>query len=529
MIISGTLWATALLAGTAYTPPNLHRVGANETFASISKRYSTGYERLMLANPDVKPERLRAGMVVVIPGRIKSKPAAVEAGPGAYIVKNGDTDWSVARRYGIKPSELRTMNPGVKWTALRPGFSIKVPDRQKPTLVAEVVKPTTMTLASTKPTGTSKHKVTSDDNDWIIARGYGITPKQLRAMNPGVDWNRLRPGSTVTVPGKSGSKIARITTKRARVIRDNVVVRSGARPDAGKVVLVEYGRFATVADRIGNYYKVKFSGGTVGWIRGDMLAPVTAEMVARAEEESGVRAVRRRSGEPVIARTAPKSSAKSYVARNSESRRSTPRFDRKPRRTVSSPDYNDVVASNSVDKDGLIGTAMKNMGVHYRWGGTSTNGFDCSGFTSYVYSRHGTRLPRTANEQSHKGQKVAKDELKKGDLVFFKTTRSDRVSHVGIYVGNGKFIHASSGGGKVRINDLSDGYYNKRFAGARRVANGASSSNDEKPSTRSTSSKKKTTEKSEDAVATKPEAAPKKDEGAPTEPKVTKGTDAVGR
>jgi cell wall-associated NlpC family hydrolase len=116
----------------------------------------------------------------------------------------------------------------------------------------------------------------------------------------------------------------------------------------------------------------------------------------------------------------------------------------------------------------LMDKASSFLGVRYRYGAASRSATDCSGFTTQVFKSQGVKLPRTAREQSSRGQKVSRGELKAGDLVFFNT-RGSRVSHVGIYKGNGKFIHASSGGGKVMESSLDEGYYKRRFAGARRV------------------------------------------------------------
>ncbi|MDD4170126.1 MAG: C40 family peptidase, partial [Desulfotomaculaceae bacterium] len=93
-------------------------------------------------------------------------------------------------------------------------------------------------------------------------------------------------------------------------------------------------------------------------------------------------------------------------------------------------------------------------------------GFDCSGYTSYVYKQMGVSLSRTAADQFRAGVQVSKPSV--GDLVFF-TTYQRGASHVGIYIGNNQFIHASSGAGKVTITSLSDAYYSKRYLGARRV------------------------------------------------------------
>jgi cell wall-associated NlpC family hydrolase len=117
----------------------------------------------------------------------------------------------------------------------------------------------------------------------------------------------------------------------------------------------------------------------------------------------------------------------------------------------------------------ILEKANSMRGVRYHWGEASRSGTDCSGFTSQVFKSQGVRLPRTSREQASVGQRVSHNDLKPGDLVFFHTTRGHRVSHVGIYVGHGKFIHASSGGGKVQVNSLADGYYAHRLVTARRV------------------------------------------------------------
>lgn len=115
----------------------------------------------------------------------------------------------------------------------------------------------------------------------------------------------------------------------------------------------------------------------------------------------------------------------------------------------------------------IVATARKYIGVPYRYGGASPKGFDCSGYVMFVYDQHGKKLPRTADKQFEFGKKVKPHDLKPGDLVFFTTTEKG-ASHVGIYVGNGRFIHASSKRG-VTISGLADYYYKPRYLGARRI------------------------------------------------------------
>ena len=118
----------------------------------------------------------------------------------------------------------------------------------------------------------------------------------------------------------------------------------------------------------------------------------------------------------------------------------------------------------------LVNYSMNYLGVPYVWGGTTTSGFDCSGFTQYVFRQFGYELYRVAESQMlYNGAAVNKSELQVGDLVFFANTyaSNEAATHVGIYIGGNQFIHAASGG--VKITDLSNDYYAARYAGARRI------------------------------------------------------------
>lgn len=108
------------------------------------------------------------------------------------------------------------------------------------------------------------------------------------------------------------------------------------------------------------------------------------------------------------------------------------------------------------------------LGTRYRFGGDSINGIDCSSFVQHVFELAGYKMPRTAREQALYGYFVSRDNLKPGDLLFF-ATYARYPSHVGIYIGNGKMIHASSRGGKVEVTDINQDYYVRRFLFAKRI------------------------------------------------------------
>ncbi len=131
--------------------------------------------------------------------------------------------------------------------------------------------------------------------------------------------------------------------------------------------------------------------------------------------------------------------------------------------------FNSSSIKNKIERD-----AKKFLGTRYVWGATGPSKFDCSGFTQWVYRDSGINIPRVSRNQAKVGQYVSYANLKKGDMVFFDTKkrRTGKVCHVGIYLGNNNFIHASSGAKKVVIYNFNDKpFYKKRFLWGRRVIN----------------------------------------------------------
>lgn len=125
-------------------------------------------------------------------------------------------------------------------------------------------------------------------------------------------------------------------------------------------------------------------------------------------------------------------------------------------------------------EDEILETARKFLGVKYIWAANGPSAFDCSGFTRYVFKKSGITLPRHSGHQANIGKKIKFSQMQKGDLVFFDTTKKfkRKVNHVGIFMGNNKFIHASSGGKKVMISSFTKKkFYKNKFLYARRVVN----------------------------------------------------------
>ncbi len=117
----------------------------------------------------------------------------------------------------------------------------------------------------------------------------------------------------------------------------------------------------------------------------------------------------------------------------------------------------------------IVQTALSLLGTPYRYGGTTPKGFDCSGFVKYVYNQSvDLKLPRLAKHQSRTGKSISLRHLRPADIVYFKI-KGQKSPHVGIFIGNGKFIHAPSSGGKVNIQSLGSKYWSQRYRGARRL------------------------------------------------------------
>lgn len=136
--------------------------------------------------------------------------------------------------------------------------------------------------------------------------------------------------------------------------------------------------------------------------------------------------------------------------------------------SVPAPEVPPAAGAAGADGLSIASTALRLQGVPYRYGGTDLTGFDCSGLVQYVFLQHGIGLPRVVREQFEFGAEIAEDRLRPGDLVFFVTEGRD-VSHVGIAIGGGQFVHAPNERGVVRVDSLSSDYWGGRLAGARRI------------------------------------------------------------
>jgi len=190
------------------------------------------------------------------------------------------------------------------------------------------------------------------------------------------------------------------------VVASSVNVRSGPGTSHYIEAVVDYGQTLDVFAKTDNWYKIGTGGGNFAYISADYVSIRPEDVAARGSMNAGNR---------------------------------------------------------------VLQLAKKYLGTPYVYGGSSPSGFDCSGFTSYIYRQLGYSINRTAHDQLYNGVAVSKSELKPGDLVMFKRAGNSQVHHVGIYAGDGMMIHSPQTGDVVKFTSINTGYYNDVYYAARRI------------------------------------------------------------
>lgn len=229
------------------------------------------------------------------------------------------------------------------------------------------------------------------------------------------------------------------------------VVNVRSRPTTSSAVIAKYRKNTKVEifEKSGNWYRVSIGEDRYGWMSADWVK----ETVSRGSQ-----------ADRTVADNKDGNADKAGDAQQTGD---------VPPGTEEPADGDAAQSEDKVDRQAVVEYAKKFLGVKYEWGEESPKtGFDCSGFVWYVYDKFGISITRQSSSQAQGGRKISKSELKPGDLVFFDTNdqngKLNDISHVGIYIGDGKFIHASTyEHKKIVIESLSSSYYSKRYMCAR--------------------------------------------------------------
>ncbi|MFA6412167.1 MAG: NlpC/P60 family protein [Syntrophales bacterium] len=292
-----------------------------------------------------------------------------------------------------------------------------------------------------------QYKVKRGDSLVRIAKKYGVSTQSIKEAN-GLQGNALKPGKALVIPTDGSRKLAKGKKSQPQKAAQVYIVKKG---DTVYGIAKKTGLSVSDIKALNHLRKNKLR-------TGQKLALV------RSAPDNEARQLRQ------------KKTAQSDL--NENDGEDDLLSDENPVMERAAEKESDVQQSDNPlgkwrdpeERDLVVKVAKGFLGAPYRLGGSSVQGLDCSGFVRKIYEFFDVNLPRTAREQSRVGVKVAKGELTEGDLVFFNTRRAS-VGHVGIYIGNNQFVHASSGKNDrhVRIDSLDKPYYNQRFIKAVRL------------------------------------------------------------
>ena len=261
----------------------------------------------------------------------------------------------------------------------------------------------------------SYYTVQPGDSLWKIARSHNTTVDKLKACN-GLTNDRLQVGDRLKLSGNP-------TPSAPNDVTEGQVSQSGQNPETGVYVVSAGDSLWSIAQQ---YHMTVNELISLNGLHSDKLQPGDKLTVKKKSAGAG------QLTSPPVETTTSRGIRDTNLARD------------------------------------IIATANQYLGSRYRYGGSSPQGFDCSGFVMYVFGRHGFNLPHSSRSLSTLGSAVSKAELQAGDLVFFKTGGSKRINHAGIYIGAGKFIHASTNRG-ITIDTVNSGTYNQCYCCARRI------------------------------------------------------------
>lgn len=332
-------------------------------------------------------------------------------------------------------------------------------------------------IAGSQASASETHKLKHGETVAAVARRFHVSVHAIAVANPGIDVNCVPDGHKLRIPEVSRIHHAVSSGHKIAYTRgDNVGLRLGPGETFRRVAHCDKGQKLVVSAQKDGWAHVNTADGRSGWMRHDFLkyahGGVSITKVAAHHKKTRVEAIaaKHRAHAKHMALLAKHAGKKHSVKIAAAGHRAHSVHQTAPHHHAAYARSRENGRSLHHNSDGsVVGTAIAYRGTPYRYGSTGGGSFDCSGFTRFVYGSRGVSLPHSAKEQFHQGHGVSRGDMKPGDLVFFHTVTSG-ISHVGIYAGNGKFVHASSRrSGGVRVDRLDSGYYSGAFRGARRV------------------------------------------------------------
>ena len=506
---------------SSISPEKNHEVLPKETLYGIAKQHHISIEDLYKINPNLEKEGLKIGQTIKIPQNAIEDFAVGKETEKAFEVKNPNLSkkiipkeeiviapkadekieiptrgieyevlpkeslYSIAKKYGIKLADLQKANPELANRFIKVGQKITVPvkvdantamvaekvsnpdkyqkedTKQTPVLRQPVIENVKLEAEKTIPvvsqtTDDSKktftditHEVLPKESLYSISKQYGITFSDLKKANPELGNKSLKVGQKITVPAKADAN----STLVAEKITEKKELKTEKEQAIASQVIIDVKNPETEVTHEVLPKETKYG-----------IAKQYGLTVAELEKQNPNISKKLLVGS-VLKIGSSKMFEKEVAVENAialEAAFVKEKFDNK--------DINTVRGSGFVDQ--LISKASEHIGTRYRSGGTTIEGFDCSGLMCYTFSTYDIKLPRSSVEMASYGSRIDAQNAQKGDLIFFKTRGSGRINHVGMVVevldGEIKFIHSATHGGVI-ISSTKESYYERNLAQVNRV------------------------------------------------------------
>nr|WP_315163256.1 LysM peptidoglycan-binding domain-containing protein [uncultured Flavobacterium sp.] len=472
----------------------IHEVLPKETLFGIAKQYGITVEDLNKANPKLESSGLKKGQKITIPenGLLVSETVVANSNREVDLAKKEtiihevlpkQTKYSIAKQYGMTVADLEKANPKLEKKALQTGDKITVLvnegyqpnpvlEKQEVEIVSktvvpekEIVKQDQVVSAPANDVVVDKAKeetemvvyeVLQNETKYAIAKKYQITVSDIDKANPILEKQSLRAGQKINVPVKVGFQ-------PNVVVVDKEIVKTTTEPSTSQKEIVK-----NETEIVETTKQLEESNNNTKIIR-EVLPKETKFGIAK---QYGITVQELEKQNPGIVKKLLVGYKLTIQSTNSVPENSV--VEHPADEKIKPAESNGFIRpSNNFELvDQLIQTASDNIGTRYRTGGTSKDGFDCSGLMCSTFGAFDIKLPRSSFEQANIGTRINTEEAQKGDLIFFKTNGRRQINHVGMVVevcdGEIKFIHSSVSSGVI-ISSTKEKYYEKNFTQINRV------------------------------------------------------------
>lgn len=509
-VIFGFAIISLILAFEGNSYANIYTVKSGDSLIGISKKLGVKPYQIKRLNPHTKWLKIRPGEKIKIPSikMTRQKPLKEATDKNIYIVKPGDSLIKISKKLKVKPALIKKCNPRINWLRIRPDDKIKIP-------------PTNSTAVKKEEKQHPKNVYVVRRNDSLIkiARKLDVSVEEIKKLNPDINWSKIKPKNEIKLPQTiqktASNKQVEVTAKKnvaviekktenpsiakqnnsisckklkAALIKENRSLKPGMIGD-GYYIVKRGDTLSSIANRFGLTLKrlMELNPNKSRFIRpGDLIVipgELTQKIMLSKKENLYIpprylvysKPYKIKRGDTLY-KIAKKFNTKVYVVKM---------LNNLGDNTLIAGRYIFVPNKNMVNKSkleleysllrerrkALIHYAERFIGRPYRFGGDSLlHGIDCSAFVQKIYERFiKMRIPRTAEEQYRTvGVFVPLSRIQVGDLLFFHTLSYARVTHVGIYIGNNRFIHAAGRRSGIKISRLTR-YYLKRLVAVKRV------------------------------------------------------------